>query len=318
MIILKIIVRLLLGSTLLWFGGSRFISSSVSLARHFKIPDTLAGVLLVGFGTSFPELLVAAIASAHQKTQIAIGNVIGSNIANVTLVLGLAALITPLAVSPRLVKREFPILIIISLIIGIFLWNDYLSRWEGGILLLLLALHVCWIVISLPNKDVAFNHDLDQDSKKSMSIHKSLIWWFLGLVLLFISSELLVNASVSVARLLGISDLVIGLTIMTIGTSLPEFAATIISAVKRHHDIAVGHIVGSNIFNCLAVLAMPALIAPGKFSRQVIFRDYPYMVGVTVLLWIFSLLTMRRGTLGRAFGCLFLVIYGIYIMLLFI
>ena len=317
MTIFKIIIELVIGTGLLAFGADRFIVASASLARHLKIPALIAGIILVGFGTSFPELIVSAIASAHGKAQIAIGNVIGSNIANIGLVLGLATLIAPIKVHSRLIKREFPILIIISVFIGAMLWNGYLSRWEGIILFVILALHFYWISVSVPKNRDPIVAELAQEKPIKMSVKKSIFWWVVGLVVLFGSSELLVDGAVGAAKLIGISDLIIGLTIVTIGTSLPEFAATIISALKKEHDIAIGHIVGSNIFNSLAVLAMPALIAPGNFSPEVVQRDYPIMLAFTIGLWLFTFLVPGKGELGRIFGGIFLLCYIGYLFLLF-
>lgn len=315
-----IIVQILLGVALLALGADRFISASSALARNFKLPELLVGILLVGFGTSFPELVVSAIASFHDKAQIAIGNVVGSNIANIGLVLGLSALIMPIKVHSRLIKREFPILIIISIFAGILLWNGYLSRLDGIVLLVILVLHIYWIAVTIPKSDDVLVKEVQEESKKiaKMKTPIAIVWWLIGLGLLFVSSELLVNGAVGAAKLMGISDLVIGLTIVTIGTSLPEFAATIVSALKNEHDIAIGHIVGSNIFNLLAVLAMPALIAPGTFSSSLMRRDYPVMLAYAVLLWLVTFCFPRKGRLGRVVGGVFLLAYIIYLLSLFV
>lgn len=317
-VILKIIVELIVGAGLLAFGAERFITASAALARHLKIPSLVIGIILVGFGTSFPELIVSAIAAFHGKTQISIGNVVGSNIANIGLILGVVALIIPIEVHSRLVKWELPALIIISFVIGAFLWNGYLSRPEGIILILLLILHLYWMSITSLKKKVRSVARITP-RKITDVCEKSVIWWFLGLALLFISSELLVDGAVGAAQLLGISDLVIGLTIVTVCTSLPEFAATLMGVLKKEHDIAIGHIIGSNIFNSLAVLAMPALIAPGRFPSSVMRRDYPAMMIFTIGLWLFTILTSRRGGgIGRVFGIIFLLGYISYVVLLFI
>jgi len=315
-----IIVQIVLGVLLLTLGADRFITGSSALAKNFKLPELLVGILLVGFGTSFPELVVSVIASFHNKAQIAIGNVVGSNIANIGLVLGLSALIMPIKVHSRLIKREFPILIIISIIAGILLWNGYLSRVDGIILLVILILHIYWVSVTIPkSQDVLVKEVQEHESKKAATMRTSIaiVWWVVGLGLLFVSSELLVNGAVGAAKLMGISDLVIGLTIVTIGTSLPELAATIVSALKNEHDIAIGHVVGSNIFNILAVLAMPALIAPGTFSSSLMRRDYPVMLAYAVALWLVTFCLPRKGHLGRIVGGIFLLGYIIYLVSLF-
>lgn len=313
-----IIVQIIFGAALLAFGADRFVVASAALARNFKLPSLLVGILLVGFGTSFPELIVSAIAASHHKAQIAIGNVIGSNIANVGLVLGLVALIMPIKVHSRLIKREFPILIIISIVAGVLLWNGYLSRLDGVILLVLLALHIYWISVSIPKSEDVVIHEIEEQKPARMKTSIAIVWCVVGLALLFVSSELLVNGAVGAAKLMGISDLVIGLTVVTIGTSLPELAATITSALKKEHDIAIGHVVGSNIFNILAVLAMPALISPGTFSPSVMRRDYPVMMAFTVVLWLATFCLPTKARLGRAVGGIFLLGYIGYLVYLFI
>lgn len=314
-----IVIQIILGAALLALGADRFIAASVVLARNFELPTLLVGILLVGFGTSFPELIVSATASFHGKAQIAIGNVIGSNIANIGLVLGLATLIMPLKVHSRLIKREFPVLIIISIIVGVLLLNGYLSRFDGIVLLVLLALHVYWISVSIPKaQDIVVKEVKEYEAKKleKMKTSVAIIWWIVGLGLLFVSSELLVNGAVGAAKLMGIGDLIIGLTVVTIGTSLPELAATITSVLKKEHDIAIGHIIGSNIFNILGVLAMPALINPGTFSSAVVRRDYPVMMGYTVVLWLVTFCLPCKGRLGKIVGGIFLVSYIGYLVYL--
>lgn len=317
MIIATATFQVIIGVLLLAFAGNQFINASASLARHFKLSPLMIGIVLVGFGTSFPELIVSAVAAVRGSAPIAIGNVIGSNIANIGLVLAIATLLLPIKVDSRLIKREFPILILVSLFLGVLLWNRYLSTMEGVLLLIVLSLHLTWISYHLPKqqKDPLVK-EAAHEMPKLMSLQKSVIWWIVGLLLLFLGSELLVSGAVKVAQLMGVSDLVIGLTIVTIGTSLPEFVATIVSVFKKEHDIAIGHIVGSNIFNSLAVLAMPALIAPGLFPASVAVRDYPVMLGFTIGLWLFTFLVPPKRQLGRLFGCIFLSAYILYFVLL--
>lgn len=318
MSIVWIVIELIAGAALLAYGAERFIMSSAVLARNFKLPSLLIGILLVGFGTSSPELVVSAIAAAHGKAAIAIGNVLGSNIANIGLVLGLTALIIPINIHSRLIKREIPILIMITLIVGILLWNGYLSRWDGVVLLVLLTLQITWVSLSMAKDKDPIAEEIAREEPKPMSTVRAVSWWFVGLGLLLAGSELLVNGAIKTAQLLGISDLVIGLTIVTIGTSLPELAATIVSALKKEHDIAIGHVVGSNIFNILAVLAMPALIDPGGFPSSVILRDYPTMLLFTIVMWLATFCLPGKAKLGRIVGGIFLSSYVVYLVYLFI
>lgn len=313
-----IVIELIFGAGFLAIGAERFIVGSAALARNFNVPSLLIGILLVGFGTSFPELVVSAIASAHGKASIAIGNVVGSNIANIGLVLGLAALIVPISIHSRLIKREIPILILISLIVGMLLWNHYLSRWDGVILLAILAFQITWVSYSMMKQSDPIQKEISREALSPMSTRLAILWWFVGLGLLLGGSELLVDGAVKTAKILGISDLVIGLTIVTIGTSLPELAATVVGALKKEHDIAIGHVVGSNIFNTSAVLAMPALINPGTFPNSVTRRDFPIMLLFTIVLWFATFcIPGQKARLGRVVGAVFLLGYAGYLVYLF-
>jgi len=312
------IIEIIIGAILLGFGADRFIVASASLADHFKLPRLITGIILVGFGTSFPELIVSATAAFHGKPEIAIGNVIGSNIANIGLVLGLAALLVPIKVHSRLIKREFPVLLLVSVIVGILFWQFHLSRMDGIILLFFLAAQLYWTAKAKPGADDSIIDELNQEMKPQMAKLKATIWWFVGLIILFVSSEMLVDGAVDIAKLLGISDLIIGLTIVTIGTSLPELAATISSVIKKEHDIAIGHIVGSNIFNSLAVLAMPALISPTTFPKAVLTRDYPVMMAFTLGLWLATFCFKKKAVVGRGLGLVLVLAYVGYLLVLII
>lgn len=307
---LHTILEFIIGCGLLAWGADRFIAASTSIAKHFGMPSLLIGMLLVGFGTSFPELVVSAVASFENNTGIAIGNAIGSNIANVGLCAGVTALVAPIAVHSQLVKREFPILVGVSLIVGFLLWNQVLSRWDGFILLVLLAVHIFWMVRIARNKKLekdAMAQEYEREIAPKMSLKKAWIWWALGLVLLFLSSELLVRAASDIARWLHVSDFIIGLTIVAIGTSLPELAATVVSALRNEHDIAIGNVVGSNIFNLLAVLTMPALIRPGPLPANLLSRDYPIMLAFTLALWLLAILPIHKKIIGRFEGAILLL-----------
>jgi cation:H+ antiporter len=306
---------LVIGAVFLALSADRFITASVAVAKYFNIPRIVIGIVLVGFGTSFPELIVSMFASLHGNGEIAVGNVVGSNIANIGLVLGLVALIIPIQVSSRLIKQELPILIFISIILGFIFWPSTLYRWEGVVLLLLLSFHLWWAFMK-GSKEDAIMPQIEEEMKTGLSIKAATMWWFVGLIILFVSSEIFIQSAVAIARWFHIDELIIGLTVVTIGTSLPELAATIVSALKKEYDIAAGHIVGSNIFNSLAVLAMPALINPGKISEMVIKRDYPVMLGFTLVLWLVLVLTPKEKQIGRIFGGVLLLGYVAYLCLL--
>ncbi len=297
-----VILEFLIGCGLLAWGADRFITASASIAKHFGMPSLLVGMLLVGFGTSFPELIVSTIAAIKGSPGIAIGNAIGSNIANIGLCVGVTALIAPIAIHSKLLKREFPILIVVTLVVGLLFWNNVLSRMDGLILIALLIAHLFWMIRVARSKRVihdAMTEEYKKEIKPTMSLKKTWVWWLVGLVFLFIASELLVSSATTIAHWLKISDFVIGLTIVAIGTSLPELAATVVSAMRGEHDIAIGNVVGSNIFNLLAVLVMPALITPGPLPPHLLTRDFPIMLAFTVALWLFSIFPLHKQNVGR-------------------
>ncbi len=314
------IIEFIVGCAILVWSADRFISASASIAKRFGMPAFLAGMLFVGFGTSFPEMVVSAMASIGNTPNLAIGNVLGSNVMNIGLVIGLTALITPLKVHSDLLKHEFPILIIITLIVGAMFWVGTLTRVDGCILLAILVLYLYWMFYLLPKSeakdDILVQEFSEEPHVKGMPFRAAVIWWIICLILIFISSELMVTAAVTIAKILHVSDLLIGLTIVAIGTSLPELAASIISALRNEPDIAVGNIVGSNVFNLLAVLAMPALIMPGKLPAQAFSRDYLLMLGFTLALWIFSYCPPHKKQIGRVAGVLLLLGFFGYMGLL--
>ncbi len=319
MIWTKVIIEFVLGCGLLWWGANRFISSSIVISRKLGLPTLIVGMVFVGFGTSFPELVVSAVAAFQGNPDIAIGNAVGSNITNIGLVVGLTALIAPLSIHSRLLKREFPVLLIISVAVGLLLLTGYLSRLSGVILFVLLILYFCWIFLVTrrrPGTEDALTAEFQQEMPAQMKISTAIVWWIIGLGLLFVSSELLVNAAIAVAEWFKVSDLVIGLTIVAFGTSLPELAITIVSALRKEYDIAIGNVVGSNIFNLLAVLLMPALISPGRLPASLIRRDYPIMLIFTVALWAFAFSAPHKGRLSRLSSAILLIGYISYILFL--
>lgn len=306
------LVEIIIGAIVLAWSADRFIAASVTLAKHFKLSPLVIGVVLVGFGTSFPELIVSFFAAIHDSGDIAIGNVVGSNIANIGLVLGISALIAPIHVHSQLIKRELPALIAVSIIMGFIFWAGYLYFWEGFLLLAILALHLYWMLSRKPDQKDPIMPQIKQETQKTMSFKAGIIWWFIGLILLLGSSELFIVGAVGLAKLFHISELIIGITVVTLGTSLPELAATIASVLKNEHDIAIGHIVGSNIFNSLAVLAMPALFNPGKLSRWLMCRDYPVMLGYTIILWLVLSLSPKK-IIGRWLAGVLMLGYVTYL-----
>lgn len=304
---------------LVW-AADRFVVGAAALARNLGIAPLIIGLTIVGLGTSAPEMLVSAIAAWEGNPDVGVGNAIGSNITNVGLVLGVTALILPLAVRSETLKREFPILFVIMLLVLVLVLDRELSRTDGIILLASLVVMLYWLVsIGLRSRGrdpmiAEYAEELPSDISTGMSI----VWLVVGLAFLLVSSRAVVWGAVDIARSFGVSDLVIGLTIIALGTSLPELAASITSAVKKEHDIAIGNILGSNMFNMLAVLAMPGIIAPSPLDPAVLHRDLPVMIGLTVMLFAMSYGFGRQGRINRIEGGLLFGGYVGYMIWLFL
>jgi len=271
----------------------------------------------VGLGTSAPELLVSAIASLQGNPGLAVGNALGSNIANIGLILGCTALISPLAFRSSLLKRELPILLFISLIC-FFMAFDGLDKFDGVVMLVMLATFLMWLIRSAKkhkNKDAEddpLEQELIDEMPEDVSTKKSWLFFVVGLLGLLVSSRLLVWAAINIAESFGVSDLVIGLTIVALGTSLPELAASISSVLKKEDDLAVGNVIGSNVYNLLAVYSLPGLIAPGPVAESVIYRDFPVMLGFTGVLLILGYGITKSGHISRWEGCGLLLAYCSY------
>ncbi len=294
-------IAIVTGLIILTWSADRFVTGSSTLAQNFGISPMIIGLTIIAFGTSAPEMLVSAMAAWQGNSGLAIGNAIGSNITNMSLVLGVAALILPLTVKSKTLSREFPLMLIIMLLALALLWDGDLSRTDGLVLLAGLIMLVLW-TIHLANTAPA-DDPLETDFINEMPETESNAntWWLLlsGLVLLLISSQMLVWGAVGIAEILGISDLIIGLTIVAIGTSLPELAATIAAVRKGEHDMAIGGIVGSNLFNILGVLGLAGAIGPGGFDQSVLIRDYPLMIALAIALYL-----MARGFRNTGHGCI--------------
>lgn len=314
-----VILSLIAGFVLLGFAADRFIESCIAIAEHYGMSPLLIGMLLVGFGTSFPEMVVSAMAAIKGNAGLSIGNVVGSNIANIGMCLGAAALIAPLTVHSRIVKKDYALLMFFSLIVGIFFYARQLTRIDGIVLILLLLAYLGVIFYfdkkSKVEKDAVVDEYSAEIPKHKMSQLKAWVWWLVALAMIFASSELLISSAVEIAKWFHVSDLIIGLTVVAIGTSLPELAATIMAARKNEHDIAVGNVVGSCVFNLLAVLPMPALISPAQLPNMLWHRDYPVMLGLTALLWVLTVVRPNKGVIGRPSGMLLLLFFVGYIAL---
>jgi len=310
-------VALLVGLFVLVVAADKFIVGTVSIAKKFGVSPLLIGLTIVGLGTSAPEILVSAIASWQGNSGLAVGNALGSNIANIALILGCTALISPLAFKSDLLKRELPILMAVSLAC-FFMAFDGLGQIDGMIMLLMLAAFLTWLIRSA-RKDknkTALEDPLEQElideMPEDVSEQKAWLFFAVGLIGLLASSRLLVWAAVNIAESFGVSDLVIGLTIVALGTSLPELAASISSVLKNEDDLAVGNVIGSNMYNLLAVYSLPGLIAPGPVAESVIWRDFPVMLGLTGILFILGYGLTKAGKINRWEGGGLLLAYCSY------
>jgi len=306
------------GLILLVWSADRFIDGASALAKNLGISPMLIGLTIVGFGTSAPEILVSSMAALNGNPGLSIGNALGSNIANIGLILGITALVSPILVKSATLKREYPILLFVSLATLVLMLDGHLGV-SDGILFLLLLIVVLGIIIKIglsAPKDDPLGQEAENDIP-NMSQKIAIVWFIIGLCVLIASSKLLVWGAVGVAQAFGISELVIGLTIIALGTSLPELAAGISSALKNEHDLALGNIIGSNIYNLLAVLAAPALIAPGPFSPDILLRDMPTMLGLTLLMFFLAYGFRKQGKINRVEGSLLVMIYLAYQGVLF-
>jgi len=303
---------------LIW-GADRFVVGAAATARNLGVAPLIIGLTIVGFGTSAPEMLVSAVAALQGNPGLAVGNAIGSNITNIALILGLTALIAPLAINSKLLRRELPILSAVMVAGLLLLLDGDLSRLDGAILLFGLVIMVVWMVrtgMAERDGDVLVT-EFDDDIPRNIPMPRALFWVFVGLLVLLGSSQLLVWGAVGIAQALGVSDLIIGLTIVALGTSLPELAASVVSALKGEHDIAVGNVIGSNLFNLLAVLGIPGLLAPLAIESAVLTRDYPVMIGLTLLFFVMAFGRRGPGRINRVEGGLLLACYIGYQTLLY-
>jgi len=310
------IVALICGLVVLVWSADRFVDGAAATARHAGMPLLLVGMVVIGFGTSAPEMLISAIASTQGNPGLALGNAYGSNISNIALILGVTALISPVPVPAKILRSELPVLAAITLLTVVLLWNLSISRLNAILLLLAFAaVIVWWIIIALRHKNTEKLLTASEHSDDYLMPLKPAIWWLVvGLVLLIASSRILVWGAVEIATALGVSDLMIGLTIVAIGTSLPELAAAVAAARKNAHDLVLGNIIGSNIFNTLAVVGIAGVIHPLDIGGEVLYRDCLIMGVLTCSL--FAAAWRGHYQLSRLFGGMLLLSYIAYLVLL--
>ena len=315
------IVAVILGLAVLVWSADKFVDGAVGIAEFCGMSTLLIGMVIVGFGTSAPELTVSAISASQGNPEIALGNAYGSNIANIALILGTTALISPILMQRSVIHGDLPILIAVSILSIVLVWDGSVVRWNGVLLLVVFALVMGYSIWRELKKAKAEALDAveDESAGKQTSLGKSIFWLVLGLALLVASSRALVWGAVEIARTLGVSDLLIGLTIVAIGTSLPELASSIAAARKGENDLALGNIIGSNLFNTLAVVGLAATISPmDEIEKAVTYRDMPLMTALTVALIVLGFRRKGDGRLNRIAGAILLAVYIGYLALLIV
>ncbi|OPX54991.1 calcium/sodium antiporter [Oceanospirillum multiglobuliferum] len=305
------VIALIIGLALLVWSADRFIGGAAATAKNMGMSPLLIGMTIVSIGTSAPEILVSTISAMSGNPGIAIGNALGSNIANIGLVLGITALIAPLPINMKLMKKEIPLLLGVTVLAGVLMFDGELTFLDSSILL---ACLVGTLFLLFKGDEGAAQSD---DEIPDLSQKQALFWLIVGLVLLIASSRILVWGAVNIAQYFGVSDLVIGLTIVAIGTSLPELAASVASALKNHHEIALGNVVGSNIFNLLAVLPVPGFFAATVLDAGVMERDYLVMAGITFLVAALIVIMRKKAKLNRLEGGIFVAVYAAYMYALY-
>jgi len=320
MTLLSSIIALVIGFIVLIFSAHKLTDNGSKIATIYNISPLIIGILIFGFGTSAPEIFVSLLAAFEGTPELAVGNAIGSNILNIALVLGITAMILPIEVNIDVIRKDGFFLIFATLAAGLLLWiGKDLSRIDGFILIILLAIFL-WITYKDQKKD---HHKFDNLSSNVDINQKKEIWvkLFFALIFLLASAQLIVFSATKLADYYHVSDLIIGLTVVALGTSLPELAVAITSAIKKQHEMIVGNIIGSNIFNTLAVLAIPGLISPLKLQKELLITDYFYMLGLTIALAIFFLyspVTKMKDTISRLEGFGLIILLSIYIYIRFL
>ena len=309
----KVYLLLFTGLGLLFVSGKFLVDSSVAVSKRLKIPRMIIGLTVVAFGTSAPELLVSLQAAFSGYPEIAMGNVVGSNISNILLVLAITALIYPIPVPASSVKRDWPVMMLVSLVLFAFSLNGSISRLEGGILVSLLA---GYILMSVLRARGAVKPKGESEDGPFMK------WWVAGVLLLgscvglAFGADLLVDNVALIAEELGMSKRVVSITMVAVGTSIPEVATSVIAALKKETEISVGNIIGSNIMNILSVLGFTSLVSPIKVSDEIARFDIPWMLGISLLM-LLLMLPAARARITRWEGSFMIIIYLLYIYFLF-
>jgi cation:H+ antiporter len=313
------IIAVVAGLIILVYGAERFVYGAAGTANALGISPLIIGLTIVGFGTSAPEILVSGTAAINGNPGLGFGNAIGSNITNIALVLGISALVMPLQVNSQTLRREFPALLLVSIGAYLLVMDGEISLLDSSLLLIgiFVLMGMLAVIAVKSKKGDPIDAEFDQEIPHDLSIGRGILWFLFGLVLLLGSSSLLVWGAVNIAEAFGVSDLIIGLTIVAIGTSLPELAASAMSAVKKEHELIIGNIIGSNMFNLLAVIGVAGIISPGEFPAEAIDRDLPIMLLLTAVLFVMAYGLKGPGRISRIEGSMLLAGFVGYQYLLY-
>lgn len=308
-----------IGLTVLVWSAGKFVEGSAATAGYFGMPPLLIGMVVVGFGTSAPEMVVSALSATQGNPGLALGNAYGSNVTNIALILGITALISPIAVHSQVMRKELPILTAVTALAAWQVWDRELTFVDALVLLGVFFLLLAWSIRQgMTQKNDALGTEVAEEmSHRSMPLRNAVLWLIAGLLLLIVSSRILVWGAVELALGFGVSDLIIGLTIVAVGTSLPELASSVIAARKGEHDIALGNILGSNLFNTLAVVGIAGTISPMAVAPEVFYRDIAVMSALTLSLFILGYGFRGPGRINRLEGGLLLacfVGYTVYLI----
>ena len=304
-------LAVVLSLMVLAWSADRFVTGSAIVARYFNMPSLLIGMVIIGFGTSAPEIVVSTLAASQGNSGIALGNAYGSNIANIALIIGITAMISPIAVHSQVLRKELPILSAVTALAAWQLWDGEITRIDAVVLLIVFCGLMTWTIWQSMHDNVdALSSEVRLELEAhAMPIRFAIYWLVIGLILLVASSRVLVWGAVEIAQGFGVSDLIIGLTIVAIGTSLPELAASITAARKGEHDLALGNILGSNLFNTLVVVGIAGMIQPMLVPPEVFYRDILIMAVLTVFLFLFGYGFRGLGCINRYEGGILLSCY---------
>jgi cation:H+ antiporter len=304
-------LAVIFGLVLLVWSADRFVDGAAATARHFGMPPLLIGMVIVGFGTSAPEMVVSVLAASQGNPGLALGNAYGSNITNIALILGLTALLSPIAFHSQVLRKELPILTAITALAAWQVWDGAITRLDALVLLVVFAGVMGWSIWQgMQKKPDTLGSEMEHELEvHPLPLRRAVLWLVIGLLLLIVSSRILVWGAVAIAQGFGVSDLIIGLTIVAVGTSLPELASSLIAIRKGEHDIALGNVLGSNLFNTLAVVGLAGMIRPMSVGPEVFSRDMLVMGVLTVSLFVIGYGFRGQGRINRFEGALLLACY---------